>query len=685
MVRWSLLVAAILCLAFSGYGYVSVRLPRQLSLEDLRQGRVPTEPTVVSVPGNLDKSARLYNMRPNEDIQKESERLTTESTQDGIPLLGPEGITRQAWYQFVGTRVRVSAGISESGLEDQTLSGTATDEFQLGDGPKMKSTRQQVLARLDVKEPIWVLSPEFTTNRFSELSFMQSISEDEGSAKVRQWLGKSEYAGLLQQMSDTSLGETSAEEIAQKLSLREPRDAWVLDTDSSYWPGESLAWHVYVPLADTSTPVWVQAPLKDADFLEQTLHSPKGTIVGLWLPNGRHQFSPWLKHDRPDTVPLILTRKAQIDVFQAAAWKAGPWRNAGIAGLVLLGCSAILFLLALLRRVYFRVDLPEYLKPFESYIVRESVGQRIVQVTLGLIAFVAGLFCFLVAMAGNDGTRSNNPERIALGFLMLTIALPIAWLLVGFGQMAMSRGATTILHRRSKRPILYLRSFIADARWIEHWSDLFWMVVMPGRTETAEISLGKALKGVGPLVAIGKPGEMLPPLGAARMYVQHDEWQAVVERLVKESQLVILRTGITSGFWWELEHVAKTCDPQKILIYLPPRDRIKLYPLLRERSLSILPRPLPDFCGDAFFVGFGPDWSPRLYTWKGPRFISLLRQLIVGSPGPCIRDALNAALWELKLPTGGMPLQFREWFLICLPIGLVLFLWIMIMLLMRNQ
>ncbi len=79
------------------------------------------------------------------------------------------------------------AGITESRLEDQVLSITATDEFQLGDGSKMKSTRQQVLVRLDIEVPILVLSLESTTSRCGELSFMGSISGDEGSGKVREW------------------------------------------------------------------------------------------------------------------------------------------------------------------------------------------------------------------------------------------------------------------------------------------------------------------------------------------------------------------------------------------------------------------------------------------------------------------------------------------------------------------
>ena len=107
---------------------------------------------------------------------------------------------------------------------------------------------------------------------------------------------------------------------------------------------------------------------------------------------------------------------------------------------------------------------------------------------------------------------------------------------------------------------------------------------------------------------------------------------------------------------------------------MPPRVRTKLYPLLRDHSVGVLPFPLPEFPGNAWFVGFDKDWRPRLYGWRGPRLISLFRQLIIGSPAPGIRDSLRAALWELQLPTRGMPLQAREWLLISLPVAFFLFM-----------
>lgn len=340
------------------------------------------------------------------------------------------------------------------------------------------------------------------------------------------------------------------------------------------------------------------------------------------------------------------------------------------------------------RNHYALSDLPDYLQPFQRYLRRESYLKRIVQVVLGLLIFPVGIFCFMVAMAAGDAVGRPKGEGMQGTLLLLSFAgAPVGWLLIGFGQRLLSRRAPLILRRNSRRPILYLRSFVSDSRWFENWSDLFWMVAAPGRTETAELSLSKAVRDIGPLIAIGKPGELLPPFGAARMYVDGQRWQQAVEQLVKESQMVVFRTGATTSFWWEMQHVFQNCDPQKVLVYLPPRakNRFEMYNVLRDRARGIFPHSLPDHPGDAIFLGFGPGWAPRLYPARGPREISKLRQLIVGSPGPCIRDGINEALRQFGKPVRGMRLQFREWVLILIPLMMLLGFAILIATTLRHS
>jgi hypothetical protein len=310
---------------------------------------------------------------------------------------------------------------------------------------------------------------------------------------------------------------------------------------------------------------------------------------------------------------------------------------------------------------------------YEQFLIRESLAWATFRRLLGLICFALMLVAMFVCLAVfGTGARTPKPEEAPYVFAIGFAAL-VAWPLLGtLGMRLTSQSGITMLRWSRKRPIVYLRSFAADAAWFDSPLDLFWLIVHGARYETYEWSLAKAVRSVGPLIAIGEPGERLPPLGAARIYVDGDNWQMVVEELVERSQLVILRAGRTPGFWWELEHLAKSCDPRKVVIYLPKRDRAGLYQHLREKSAGILPQPLPEGTAAAIFLGFGPGWEPRLLQPWGPTLGATFRRLLIGSPAPEIRAALNDALEPLGIRRRGLPLQFREWVLVACALTIVL-------------
>ena len=71
---------------------------------------------------------------------------------------------------------------------------------------------------------------------------------------------------------------------------------------------------------------------------------------------------------------------------------------------------------------------------------------------------------------------------------------------------------------------------------------------------------------VGPVVAIGKPGERLPQLGAARLYVDDDHWQETIDALMTRSALVVVRAGNTPNLWWEIERAMTNQRPDRVVI-----------------------------------------------------------------------------------------------------------------------
>jgi hypothetical protein len=91
----------------------------------------------------------------------------------------------------------------------------------------------------------------------------------------------------------------------------------------------------------------------------------------------------------------------------------------------------------------------------------------------------------------------------------------------------------------ARRPILYLRSFEIDEDTSRPSILEFFGILLA--TSTPEQKLAQQLSRVGPVIAIGRPGEALPPLGAARFYAPQGR------HLVRGHGRAIAATGIPHG------------------------------------------------------------------------------------------------------------------------------------------
>lgn len=120
---------------------------------------------------------------------------------------------------------------------------------------------------------------------------------------------------------------------------------------------------------------------------------------------------------------------------------------------------------------------------------------------------------------------------------------------------------------------LFLRSFNDDAmgfRAVNPHIGAFG--VFQGLAVRFEELLAALVSQKSSLVAIGKPGEPLPELGAVRTYVSDDEWQSAVEETAKRVGSILLVAGVTDGLKWELTHLREWGLAQKATILLPPVD-----------------------------------------------------------------------------------------------------------------
>jgi hypothetical protein len=140
-----------------------------------------------------------------------------------------------------------------------------------------------------------------------------------------------------------------------------------------------------------------------------------------------------------------------------------------------------------------------------------------------------------------------------------------------------------------------------------------------------------ALKGSGPLVTVGRPDEIEPLLGASRIYFYDDQWQAGVEYLMMISSLVVFQADFSEGVSWELGAAKRLLNPKQLVISflswssIDSATRQSMYERIQKQLEERFETSLPAKLGDATFMVFEQDWTPRLVEiskWKRFFFIA---------------------------------------------------------------
>ncbi|MBI1916400.1 MAG: hypothetical protein HYS12_16955 [Planctomycetes bacterium] len=199
----------------------------------------------------------------------------------------------------------------------------------------------------------------------------------------------------------------------------------------------------------------------------------------------------------------------------------------------------------------------------------------------------------------------------------------IGMALQGAGRKMFAARAVEQIRGDTRPPTLLLRSFADDEMIVPGQSPLkggIYMAPLGGMDETLEQQTARVFSAVGPVIAIGRPGERLPPLGFGRMWVRHDRWKQVVQRLLAECQRVIMFLGDLKGrdgLEWEVDQVFTHCRPEQVILIVPPvgetgvQSRWRKY---RER----LGERLPDYLPNAAAVTFGEGWHAEvLFATRG--------------------------------------------------------------------
>jgi hypothetical protein len=224
---------------------------------------------------------------------------------------------------------------------------------------------------------------------------------------------------------------------------------------------------------------------------------------------------------------------------------------------------------------------------------------------------LAGLGATLMAVGGVvvlGGIRGNGTSWVIIGTIMGGCGV----FLQSFGRRMAVKSAKELQEEDPRPPILLLRSFEDDGNWGFDVKPSHSPLVPYSSLEqvTFEQVIKEEFAKVGPLVAIGRPGESLPPLGAARTWVNHDEWQPRVTEYLRSCGLVVMMVGKIKGedgLAWELKHVLDMVTPEKIILVVPPiveSEVCSRWAAFHERAGG----RLPPYEGGEMAVGFQRDW-----------------------------------------------------------------------------
>lgn len=182
---------------------------------------------------------------------------------------------------------------------------------------------------------------------------------------------------------------------------------------------------------------------------------------------------------------------------------------------------------------------------------------------LGAVAVPVVALAFTLAVAATVGLVFN---------IFVLFTLPVSIFMAKRGRRHFAKIGEKYLERDSRAPVLFLREFGEEHSILEDTSER--------AGATFEQVLVDTFETLGPVVAIGQPGESLPPSGSIRLYVDDEHWQAKVAELIERSCLVVIQArGRSQGMFWELDHVFKRVPFKRTMLAFPfqhvfsPRER----------------------------------------------------------------------------------------------------------------
>lgn len=183
---------------------------------------------------------------------------------------------------------------------------------------------------------------------------------------------------------------------------------------------------------------------------------------------------------------------------------------------------------------------------------------------------------------------------VTIGALMLPVlyvstqlALSLAERMRSAARRAVVLSAEDVRADDARAPVLFLRDFTDDQVSLHRAALPGWVRVLdPGVEQENLEDVMQSYASVGPVVAIGRPKDVVPPVGAARHYVRDGGWKSVVLALMDAASVVVVGVSESSGLTWEIDQLRDHGHVRKTIFILPP-TRGNNHRLLRHLVLRL--------------------------------------------------------------------------------------------------
>jgi hypothetical protein len=270
-----------------------------------------------------------------------------------------------------------------------------------------------------------------------------------------------------------------------------------------------------------------------------------------------------------------------------------------------------------------RTKLPRYERRF-----------RTVLAVVPTIAVLSFLTAWLISPSEGGGYPKTATDWLQVLAGLVCFGATFMTLLIAVGRVSFSRyentqrrraaSADQVLSEDTRPPVLYFRSFDDDVQETDFIRAL--NTVNVALENSAEEVLSEYLKCIGPVVAIGRPGEALPELGFARMYVEQEHWQSRVLDLIDRASLVVLRAGHSAGVLWETGQVLRQSVLPRVIVIVPSTTGFD-FDKYREQVRRVAAINLPELpkssikrfpLGVRAIIRFESDGSPCLCDFPEP-------------------------------------------------------------------